>query len=147
MRRDAIFCQALVGALCTLAEQLVWALNLRYSNNGEYEDDCKEVSHKWLEQISAIGVLFNFQSTLSPHMVSQTIHSTPWLCLMCKIFSLFCNSSTPDLLYQLTSKAFNSYDWAFFCKHKNCECLNQVMKKGLMTPRQKSLGKSIQPPN
>lgn len=77
LRRDAIFCQALVGALCTLAEQLVWALNLRYNNNGEYEDDCKEVSHKWLEQISAIGVLFNFQSTLSPHVVSHTSHSTP----------------------------------------------------------------------
>lgn len=73
LRRDAIFCQALVGALCTLAEQLVWALNLRYNNNGEYEDDCKEVSHKWLEQISAIGVLFNFQSTLSPHVREERI--------------------------------------------------------------------------
>ncbi|KAL7884930.1 hypothetical protein AOLI_G00077000 [Acnodon oligacanthus] len=68
LRRDVIFCQALVGALCALAEQLVWALNLRFNNNGEYEDDSKEVSRKWLEQISAIGVLFNFQSTLSPHV-------------------------------------------------------------------------------
>uniref|UniRef100_W5JY16 Phosphatidylinositol-3,4,5-trisphosphate dependent Rac exchange factor 1 n=1 Tax=Astyanax mexicanus TaxID=7994 RepID=W5JY16_ASTMX len=68
LRRDVIFCQALVGALCALAEQLIWALNMRFNNNGEYEDDSKEVSRKWLEQISAIGVLFNFQSTLSPHV-------------------------------------------------------------------------------
>ncbi|TSN76597.1 Phosphatidylinositol 3,4,5-trisphosphate-dependent Rac exchanger 1 protein [Bagarius yarrelli] len=65
---DSLHRFALVGALCTLAEQVVWALNLRFNNNAEYEDDCKEVSHKWLEQISAIGVLFNFQSTLSPYV-------------------------------------------------------------------------------
>ncbi|KAL1269880.1 hypothetical protein QQF64_032169 [Cirrhinus molitorella] len=68
LRRDVIFCQSLVGALCALAEQLVNALNLRFNNNGEYEEDSKEVSRKWLEQIAAIGVLFNFQSTLSPHV-------------------------------------------------------------------------------
>ncbi|XP_012690470.2 phosphatidylinositol 3,4,5-trisphosphate-dependent Rac exchanger 1 protein [Clupea harengus] len=66
LRRDAILCQALVAGLSALAEQLQAALKLRYNNNGEYEEDSVEVSRKWLEQISAIGVLFNFQSTLSP---------------------------------------------------------------------------------
>uniref|UniRef100_A0A8C1L1D7 Phosphatidylinositol-3,4,5-trisphosphate-dependent Rac exchange factor 1 n=1 Tax=Cyprinus carpio TaxID=7962 RepID=A0A8C1L1D7_CYPCA len=76
LRRDVIFCQSLVGALCALAEQLVNALNLRFNNNGEYEEDSKEVSRKWLEQIAAIGVLFNFQSALSPHVVRhyQKLH-------------------------------------------------------------------------
>ncbi|XP_048065877.1 phosphatidylinositol 3,4,5-trisphosphate-dependent Rac exchanger 1 protein [Megalobrama amblycephala] len=73
LRRDVIFCQSLVGALCALAEQLVSALNLRFNNNGEYEEDSKEVSRKWLEQIAAIGVLFNFQSTLSPHVREERI--------------------------------------------------------------------------
>lgn len=76
LRRDVIFCQSLVGALCALAEQLVTALNLRFNNNGEYEEDSKEVSRKWLEQISTIGVLFNFQATLSPHVVRSTTYCT-----------------------------------------------------------------------
>ncbi|KAJ8265642.1 hypothetical protein COCON_G00147410 [Conger conger] len=71
LRRDVIFCQSAVGALCTLSEQLLAALNLRYNNNGEYEEDTKEVSRKWLEQIATIGVLFNFQSTLSPHVKEE----------------------------------------------------------------------------
>lgn len=69
LRRDVIFCQSVVGALCTLTEQLLAALNFRYNNNGEYEEESKEVSRKWLEQVAAIGVLFNFQSTLSPYVV------------------------------------------------------------------------------
>ncbi|KAI2661661.1 Phosphatidylinositol 3,4,5-trisphosphate-dependent Rac exchanger 1 protein [Labeo rohita] len=73
LRRDVIFCQSLVGALCALAEQLVNALNLRFNNNGEYEEDSKEVSRKWLEQIATIGVLFNFQSSLSPHVREERI--------------------------------------------------------------------------
>ncbi|XP_063065168.1 phosphatidylinositol 3,4,5-trisphosphate-dependent Rac exchanger 1 protein isoform X2 [Engraulis encrasicolus] len=68
LRRDAILCQALVAALCALAEQLQAALTLRFNNSGEYEEDSMEVSRKWLEQISAIGVLFNYQSILSPHV-------------------------------------------------------------------------------
>lgn len=68
LRRDAIFCQTLVAALCALAEQLQGALTLRLNHSGEYEEDGMEVSRKWLEQISAIGVLLNYQSTLSPHV-------------------------------------------------------------------------------
>ncbi|XP_066558908.1 phosphatidylinositol 3,4,5-trisphosphate-dependent Rac exchanger 1 protein [Amia ocellicauda] len=71
LRRDVIFCQSVVGAVCTLSEQLLAALNFRYNNNGEYEEESKEVSKKWLEQIAAIGVLFNFQSMLSPHVKEE----------------------------------------------------------------------------
>lgn len=69
LRRDVIFCQAATGALCTFAEQLLAALRSRFNNAGEYQEDGTETSRKWLEQISVIGVLMHFQSTLSPHLV------------------------------------------------------------------------------
>uniref|UniRef100_A0A3Q3J7Q9 Phosphatidylinositol-3,4,5-trisphosphate-dependent Rac exchange factor 1 n=1 Tax=Monopterus albus TaxID=43700 RepID=A0A3Q3J7Q9_MONAL len=71
LRRDVIFCQAATGALCTLAEQLLAALQLRFNNSGEYQEDSKETSRKWLEQISVIGVLLHFQSTLAPHLKEE----------------------------------------------------------------------------
>ncbi|XP_064162230.1 phosphatidylinositol 3,4,5-trisphosphate-dependent Rac exchanger 1 protein-like [Anguilla rostrata] len=71
LRRDVMFCQSAVGALSTLSEQLLAALNFRYNNNGEYEEDSREVSRKWLEQVSAIGVLLSFQSMLSPHVQEE----------------------------------------------------------------------------
>uniref|UniRef100_A0A3Q1FSR4 Phosphatidylinositol-3,4,5-trisphosphate-dependent Rac exchange factor 1 n=1 Tax=Acanthochromis polyacanthus TaxID=80966 RepID=A0A3Q1FSR4_9TELE len=71
LRRDVIFCQAATGALCTLAEQLLMALRSRFNNAGEYQEDSKETSRKWLEQISAIGVLLHFQSTLAPHVKEE----------------------------------------------------------------------------
>uniref|UniRef100_A0A8C6NNK8 Phosphatidylinositol-3,4,5-trisphosphate dependent Rac exchange factor 1 n=1 Tax=Nothobranchius furzeri TaxID=105023 RepID=A0A8C6NNK8_NOTFU len=71
LRRDVIFCQAATGALCTLAEQLLTALRSRFNNAGEYQEDGKETSRKWLEQVSVIGVLLHFQSTLAPHLVSE----------------------------------------------------------------------------
>ncbi|XP_028668221.2 phosphatidylinositol 3,4,5-trisphosphate-dependent Rac exchanger 1 protein [Erpetoichthys calabaricus] len=73
LRRDAIFCQCLVGSMCALSEQLLAALNLRYNNGGEYDEESKEVSRKWLEQIATIGVLLNFQSMLSPHVKEERI--------------------------------------------------------------------------
>uniref|UniRef100_A0A6I8N9I9 Phosphatidylinositol 3,4,5-trisphosphate-dependent Rac exchanger 1 protein n=1 Tax=Ornithorhynchus anatinus TaxID=9258 RepID=A0A6I8N9I9_ORNAN len=66
LRRDAIFCQSLVAAICTLSEQLLAALNYRYNNNGEYEESSRDASRKWLEQIAATGVLLHFQSLLCP---------------------------------------------------------------------------------
>lgn len=69
-----IFCQAATGALCTLAEQLLAALRSRFNNAGEYQEDGVETSRKWLEQISVIGVLMHFQSTLSPHTVRFTVY-------------------------------------------------------------------------
>ncbi|XP_017266862.1 phosphatidylinositol 3,4,5-trisphosphate-dependent Rac exchanger 1 protein isoform X1 [Kryptolebias marmoratus] len=71
LRRDVIFCQAATGALCTLAEQLLTALRSRFNNAGEYQEDSKETSRKWLEQISVIGVLLHFQSTLAPHLKGE----------------------------------------------------------------------------
>ena len=64
-----IFCQAAGAAVLTLAEQLLAALRARYNNAGEYQEDSKETSRKWLEQVSAIGVLLHFQSSLAPHLV------------------------------------------------------------------------------
>jgi hypothetical protein len=64
-----IFCQSAVSAVCTLAEQLLAALRTHFNNAGEYEEDCKDTSRKWLEQAAAIGVLLNFQATLAPHVV------------------------------------------------------------------------------
>ncbi|XP_023185695.1 phosphatidylinositol 3,4,5-trisphosphate-dependent Rac exchanger 1 protein isoform X1 [Xiphophorus maculatus] len=71
LRRDVIFCQAAAGALCTLAEQLLTALRSRFNNAGEYQEDSKETSRKWLEQISVIGVLLHFQSTLAPYLKAE----------------------------------------------------------------------------
>nr|XP_021143586.1 phosphatidylinositol 3,4,5-trisphosphate-dependent Rac exchanger 1 protein [Columba livia] len=66
LRRDSIFCQSLVAAICTFSEQLLAALNYRYNNNGEYEESSRDASRKWLEQIAATGVLLKYQSLLSP---------------------------------------------------------------------------------
>ncbi|NWZ37609.1 PREX1 protein, partial [Brachypodius atriceps] len=66
LRRDSIFSQSLVAAICTFSEQLLAALNYRYNNNGEYEESSRDASRKWLEQIAATGVLLNYQSLLSP---------------------------------------------------------------------------------
>lgn len=69
LRRDSIFSQSLVAAICTFSEQLLAALNYRYNNNGEYEESSRDASRKWLEQIAATGVLLNYQSLLSPAVV------------------------------------------------------------------------------
>ncbi|XP_058892010.1 phosphatidylinositol 3,4,5-trisphosphate-dependent Rac exchanger 1 protein isoform X4 [Kogia breviceps] len=66
LRRDSIFCQALVAAVCTFSEQLLAALSYRYNNNGEYEESSRDASRKWLEQVAATGVLLRCQSLLSP---------------------------------------------------------------------------------
>ncbi|XP_061623647.1 phosphatidylinositol 3,4,5-trisphosphate-dependent Rac exchanger 1 protein [Phyllopteryx taeniolatus] len=71
LRRDVIFCQAATAAVCTLAEQLLAALRCRFNNAGEYQEDSKETSRKWLEQISAIGVLLHLQSSLAPHVKEE----------------------------------------------------------------------------
>ncbi|XP_069739873.1 phosphatidylinositol 3,4,5-trisphosphate-dependent Rac exchanger 1 protein isoform X2 [Narcine bancroftii] len=73
LRRDVLFCQSLVAAICSFTEQLLAALNHRYNNNGEYEEESKEASKKWLEQIAGTGVLFNFLSLLSPIVKEERI--------------------------------------------------------------------------
>uniref|UniRef100_A0A8C3RWC6 Phosphatidylinositol 3,4,5-trisphosphate-dependent Rac exchanger 1 protein n=1 Tax=Chelydra serpentina TaxID=8475 RepID=A0A8C3RWC6_CHESE len=71
LRRDVIFCQSLVAAICTFSEQLLAALNYRYNNNGEYEESSRDASRKWLEQIAATGVLLHYQSLLSPSVKEE----------------------------------------------------------------------------
>uniref|UniRef100_A0A673VIP1 Phosphatidylinositol 3,4,5-trisphosphate-dependent Rac exchanger 1 protein n=1 Tax=Suricata suricatta TaxID=37032 RepID=A0A673VIP1_SURSU len=71
LRRDAIFCQALVAAVCTFSEQLLAALSYRYNNNGEYEESSRDASRKWLEQVAATGVLLHCQSLLSPATLKE----------------------------------------------------------------------------
>lgn len=44
LRRDGIFCQALVAAVCAFSEQLLAALSYRYNNNGEYEESSWDAS-------------------------------------------------------------------------------------------------------
>ncbi|XP_050773206.1 phosphatidylinositol 3,4,5-trisphosphate-dependent Rac exchanger 1 protein isoform X3 [Gopherus flavomarginatus] len=73
LRRDVIFCQSLVAAICTFSEQLLAALNYRYNNNGEYEESSRDASRKWLEQIAATGVLLHYQSLLSPSVKEERI--------------------------------------------------------------------------
>ncbi|XP_075757353.1 phosphatidylinositol 3,4,5-trisphosphate-dependent Rac exchanger 1 protein isoform X3 [Pelodiscus sinensis] len=71
LRRDVIFCQSLVAAICTFSEQLLAALSYRYNNNGEYEESSRDASRKWLEQIAATGVLLHYQSLLSPSVKEE----------------------------------------------------------------------------
>uniref|UniRef100_A0A8C9HAT2 Phosphatidylinositol-3,4,5-trisphosphate dependent Rac exchange factor 1 n=1 Tax=Piliocolobus tephrosceles TaxID=591936 RepID=A0A8C9HAT2_9PRIM len=83
LRRDAIFCQALVAAVCTFSEQLLAALGYRYNNNGEYEESSRDASRKWLEQVAATGVLLHCQSLLSPAAVKEerTMLEDVWVTL------------------------------------------------------------------
>uniref|UniRef100_A0A4W3GH72 Phosphatidylinositol-3,4,5-trisphosphate dependent Rac exchange factor 2 n=1 Tax=Callorhinchus milii TaxID=7868 RepID=A0A4W3GH72_CALMI len=69
LRQDMVFCQSLVATVCTFSEQLLAALNQMYDTNREYEMETQEASKKWLEQIASVGILFNFQSLLSPNLV------------------------------------------------------------------------------
>ncbi|KAM3923499.1 phosphatidylinositol 3,4,5-trisphosphate-dependent Rac exchanger 1 protein [Leptodactylus fuscus] len=73
VRRDMIFCQMLVTAICTFTEQLMAALNYRFNNNGEYEENSQDASRKWLEQIAVTGVLLSYQSLLSPSVKEERV--------------------------------------------------------------------------
>ncbi|XP_072007846.1 phosphatidylinositol 3,4,5-trisphosphate-dependent Rac exchanger 2 protein isoform X2 [Engystomops pustulosus] len=71
LRRDMVFCQSLVATVCAFSEQLMAALNHMYDSNREYEVETQEASRRWLEQIANAGVLFHFQSLLSPNMTDE----------------------------------------------------------------------------
>ncbi|XP_040837287.1 phosphatidylinositol 3,4,5-trisphosphate-dependent Rac exchanger 1 protein isoform X2 [Ochotona curzoniae] len=82
LRRDAVFCQALVAAVCTFSEQLLAALSYRYNNNGEYDESSRDASCKWLEQVAATGVLLHCQSLLAPAAVEErTMLEDIWVAL------------------------------------------------------------------
>uniref|UniRef100_A0AAX7V1M5 Phosphatidylinositol 3,4,5-trisphosphate-dependent Rac exchanger 2 protein n=1 Tax=Astatotilapia calliptera TaxID=8154 RepID=A0AAX7V1M5_ASTCA len=61
LRRDMVFCQSLVASVCAFSEHLLAVLNqVNY-----------EASRRWLEQIASAGLLFHFQSLLSPNLVTM----------------------------------------------------------------------------
>ena len=81
LRRDMVFCQSLVATVCAFSEQLMAALNQMFDNSKENEMETWEASRRWLDQIANAGVLFHFQSLLSPNLVRN--HSAShWLCQM-----------------------------------------------------------------
>ncbi|KAM8966775.1 phosphatidylinositol 3,4,5-trisphosphate-dependent Rac exchanger 2 protein [Pelodytes ibericus] len=71
LRRDMVFCQSLIATVCAFSEQLLAALNQMFDSNREYEMETREASRRWLEQIASAGVLFHFQSLLSPNLVDE----------------------------------------------------------------------------
>uniref|UniRef100_A0AAR2JIM4 Phosphatidylinositol-3,4,5-trisphosphate-dependent Rac exchange factor 2 n=1 Tax=Pygocentrus nattereri TaxID=42514 RepID=A0AAR2JIM4_PYGNA len=66
LRRDMVFTQSLVGAVCCFSEQFLAMLNQTLSG----ESEGQESARRWLDQISTTGLLIHFQSLLSPHLVS-----------------------------------------------------------------------------
>uniref|UniRef100_A0A669BAQ4 Phosphatidylinositol 3,4,5-trisphosphate-dependent Rac exchanger 2 protein n=1 Tax=Oreochromis niloticus TaxID=8128 RepID=A0A669BAQ4_ORENI len=75
LRRDMVFCQSLVASVCAFSEHLLnW--ELRYNMDQEIPDsqdlqEAQEASRRWLEQIASAGLLFHFQSLLSPNLVTM----------------------------------------------------------------------------
>uniref|UniRef100_A0A8C5AAH8 Phosphatidylinositol-3,4,5-trisphosphate dependent Rac exchange factor 2 n=1 Tax=Gadus morhua TaxID=8049 RepID=A0A8C5AAH8_GADMO len=55
LRRDMVFCQSLVAAVCAFSQHLLAVLN--------------QGGRRWLEQVASAGLLLHFQSLLSPHLV------------------------------------------------------------------------------
>uniref|UniRef100_A0A672ZW05 Phosphatidylinositol 3,4,5-trisphosphate-dependent Rac exchanger 2 protein n=1 Tax=Sphaeramia orbicularis TaxID=375764 RepID=A0A672ZW05_9TELE len=66
LRRDMVFCQSLVAAVCAFSEHLLAVLN----QDPQDLQEAQEASRRWLDQISSAGLLFHFQSLLSPNLVS-----------------------------------------------------------------------------
>ncbi|XP_069777399.1 phosphatidylinositol 3,4,5-trisphosphate-dependent Rac exchanger 2 protein isoform X3 [Narcine bancroftii] len=71
LRQDMVFCQSVVATVCAFSEQLLAALHQMFDTNREYEIEAQEASRKWLEQIANVGILFNFQSLLSPNLMDE----------------------------------------------------------------------------
>ncbi|XP_012889947.1 PREDICTED: phosphatidylinositol 3,4,5-trisphosphate-dependent Rac exchanger 2 protein-like [Dipodomys ordii] len=71
LRRDMVFCQSLVATVCAFSEQLMAALNQMFDNSKESEMETWEASRRWLDQIANAGVLFHFQSLLSPNLTDE----------------------------------------------------------------------------
>ncbi|TMS16970.1 Phosphatidylinositol 3,4,5-trisphosphate-dependent Rac exchanger 2 protein [Larimichthys crocea] len=80
LRRDMVFCQSLVAAVCAFSEHLLAVLN-QFHNVGREPDqdssdpqdlqEAQEASRRWLEQIASAGLLFHFQSLLSPNLTDE----------------------------------------------------------------------------
>uniref|UniRef100_A0A8C7T2W1 Phosphatidylinositol-3,4,5-trisphosphate dependent Rac exchange factor 2 n=1 Tax=Oncorhynchus mykiss TaxID=8022 RepID=A0A8C7T2W1_ONCMY len=61
LRRDMVFCQSLVAAVCAFSQHLLAVLN----------QEAQEASRRWLEQIASAGLLLHFQSLLSPNLTDE----------------------------------------------------------------------------
>uniref|UniRef100_A0A6Q2X357 Phosphatidylinositol 3,4,5-trisphosphate-dependent Rac exchanger 2 protein n=1 Tax=Esox lucius TaxID=8010 RepID=A0A6Q2X357_ESOLU len=71
LRRDMVFCQSLVAAVCAFSQHLMAALN-QVNRNAKCEaQEAQEASRRWLEQISSAGLLLHFQSLLSPNLSDE----------------------------------------------------------------------------
>ena len=62
-----VFSQSLVASVCSFSEHLLAVLNQALSS----ESEAQEASRRWLDQIATAGLLFHFQSLLSPNLVSH----------------------------------------------------------------------------
>ncbi|KAM9775546.1 phosphatidylinositol 3,4,5-trisphosphate-dependent Rac exchanger 2 protein isoform 1-T1 [Syngnathus typhle] len=79
LRRDMVFCQSLVAAVCAFSEHLLAVLNQFHCAGKESEleqdpqdlQEVQEASKRWLEQIASVGLLFHFQSLLSPNLTDE----------------------------------------------------------------------------
>uniref|UniRef100_A0A3Q1JSC9 Phosphatidylinositol 3,4,5-trisphosphate-dependent Rac exchanger 2 protein n=1 Tax=Anabas testudineus TaxID=64144 RepID=A0A3Q1JSC9_ANATE len=70
LRRDMVFCQSLVAAVCAFSEHLLAVLNQDSSDPQDLQE-AQEASSRWLEQIASAGLLFHFQSLLSPNLTDE----------------------------------------------------------------------------
>ncbi|XP_023373314.1 phosphatidylinositol 3,4,5-trisphosphate-dependent Rac exchanger 2 protein [Otolemur garnettii] len=126
LRRDMVFCQSLVASVCAFSEQLMAALNQMFDNSKENEMETSEASRRWLEQITNAGVLFHFQSLLSPNLVRN--HLTPTACVNCHLpRNLFPNKKwlfipTSLCRYYSISRHLATLKNLFF---HNCSSFNQ----------------------
>uniref|UniRef100_A0A8C7SZY3 Phosphatidylinositol 3,4,5-trisphosphate-dependent Rac exchanger 2 protein n=1 Tax=Oncorhynchus mykiss TaxID=8022 RepID=A0A8C7SZY3_ONCMY len=67
LRRDMVFCQSLVAAVCAFSQHLLAVLNQVTVSLCE----AQEASRRWLEQIASAGLLLHFQSLLSPNLTDE----------------------------------------------------------------------------
>ncbi|KAM8882523.1 phosphatidylinositol 3,4,5-trisphosphate-dependent Rac exchanger 2 protein isoform 1-T1 [Synchiropus picturatus] len=77
LRRDMVFSQSLVAAVCAFSEHLLAVLNQFYNTSREVDQETQELQEahdagrRWLEQIASAGLLFHFQSLLSPNLTDE----------------------------------------------------------------------------